>query len=95
VETIATLDRLTEHTAKGAIHLSTGIGTCALARSTVISPLRSHCEAAGGFLSVLQAPVAIKQQIDVWGYRGNAVPLMRAIKQQFDPHRLLNPDRCF
>jgi glycolate oxidase FAD binding subunit len=95
VETIALLDRSTANTAKGVIHLSSGIGACALAESDHIQPLRNHCEAAGGFLSVLQAPVAVKKQVDVWGYRGNAVPLMREIKQQFDPLGILNPGRCF
>lgn len=95
VETIALLDRSTANTANGVIHLSSGIGACALAESDHIQPLRSQCEAAGGFLSVLQAPVAVKQQVDVWGYRGNAVPLMREIKQQFDPLGILNPGRCF
>jgi glycolate oxidase FAD binding subunit len=95
VDTIELLDRSTENNAKGVIHLSSGIGACALNDAKCITPLRSHCEAAGGFLSVLQAPEAVKQKIDVWGYRGNAVPLMREIKQQFDPLDLLNPGRCF
>ncbi len=95
VATIATLDRLTDNTARGVIHLSSGIGACAIERSSDIFPLRNECETAGGYLSVLQAPEAVKRQIDVWGYRGNAVPLMRAIKQQFDPDNILNPDRCF
>jgi glycolate oxidase FAD binding subunit len=95
VETIEIIDRLTNNTAKGVIHLNSGIGACALSDANHIAPLRSHCEASGGFLSVLQAPVDVKQQIDVWGYRGNSVPLMRSIKQQFDPFDLLNPGRCF
>ena len=95
VDTIELLDRLSANTAKGVIHLSSGIGVCALSDSSNIKPLRTNCEANGGFLSVLQAPVEIKQQIDVWGYRGNAVPLMREIKQQFDPDGILNPGRCF
>jgi glycolate oxidase FAD binding subunit len=95
VDTIALLDRLTNNTATGVIHLNTGIGACTLGDFNQIKPLRSHCETAGGFLSVLQAPEAIKQQIDVWGYRGNAVPLMREIKHQFDPLGILNPGRCF
>ena len=95
VETIDLLDRLTDNTAKGVIHLNSGIGAIAISDSHHIAPLRSHCESAGGFLSVLQAPVDVKQQLDVWGYRGNAVPLMRQIKQQFDPFDLLNPGRCF
>jgi glycolate oxidase FAD binding subunit len=95
VETIELLDRATDRIAKGVIHLNSGIGACALSDARHISPLRSHCEAAGGFLSVLQAPIDVKQQIDVWGYRGNAVPLMRSIEQQFDPVAILNPGRCF
>lgn len=95
VETIELLDELSAATAKGAIHISSGIGVCALSDIRHIQPLRTNCEANGGFLSVLQAPTEIKQKIDVWGYRGNAVPLMREIKQQFDPANILNPSRCF
>jgi glycolate oxidase FAD binding subunit len=95
VATIATLDRSTDNISKGVIHLNSGIGACALSDVNHIAPLRSHCEASGGFLSVLQAPVDVKQQIDVWGYRGNAVPLMRQIKQQFDPFNILHPGCCF
>ncbi len=95
VATISILDDLTANTAKGVIHLSSGVGACAIDRATDISTLRSHCESAGGFLSVLQAPIEVKQQMDVWGYRGNAVTLMRQLKHQFDPDRILNPHRCF
>lgn len=95
VETLDDLDRSSDNRAKGVIHLNSGIGACALNDSNHIAPLRSHCEAFGGFVSVLQAPADVKQQIDVWGYRGNAVPLMRQIKQQFDPSNILNPGRCF
>jgi glycolate oxidase FAD binding subunit len=95
VETIASIDRSTNNTANAAIHLSSGIGACALSEDRHIAPLRSQCEATGGYLSVLQAPDALKQQLDVWGYRGNAVPLMRQLKHQFDPLDLLNPGKCF
>jgi glycolate oxidase FAD binding subunit len=95
VETIALLDRSTDNTANGVIHLSSGIGACALSDERHIPPLRRHCEGAGGFVSVLQAPVELKQQLDVWGYRGNAVPLMRQLKHQFDPLDILNPGKCF
>jgi glycolate oxidase FAD binding subunit len=95
VELIELLDRSTANTAKGVIHLSSGIGAFALSDTSQIQPLRTYCEANGGFLSVLQAPVDVKEKIDVWGYRGNAVPLMREIKQQFDPAGILNPGRCF
>jgi glycolate oxidase FAD binding subunit len=95
VESVELLDRLSANTSKAVIHLSSGIGACTLKDSSHIKPLRTHCEAAGGFLSVLQAPEDVKEKIDVWGYRGNAVPLMREIKQQFDPISILNPGKCF
>jgi glycolate oxidase FAD binding subunit len=95
VETIELLDRSTANTGTGVIHLSSGIGACALNDDRHITPLRSHCESAGGFLSVLQAPVELKSQLDIWGYRGNTVPLMRQLEHQFDPLGILNPGKCF
>jgi glycolate oxidase FAD binding subunit len=58
-----------------------------------ILKLRSHCEANRGFLSILQAPAALKQQVEVWGYVGNAIDLMHRLKQQFDPQSLFSPHR--
>jgi len=58
-----------------------------------IGAMRSHCENNGGFLTLLQAPKAIKQKIDVWGYTGNATSVMASIKQKFDPNSLLSPGR--
>jgi glycolate oxidase FAD binding subunit len=94
IETIASLDRSTDNSAKCVIHLKSGIGACALNDVNHIQPLRDRCEAAGGFLSVLQAPVDIKQSIEIWGYRGNSLTLMKQLKQQFDPHDILNRGRC-
>jgi len=31
--------------------------------------------------------------LDAWGAAGDALPLMRAVKQQFDPKATLNPGR--
>ena len=58
-----------------------------------IEKLRSHCQKNGGFLSLLQGPKSLKQSIDVWGYAGNALGVMRDIKDKFDPQRLLSPGR--
>lgn len=55
--------------------------------------MRSCLVTHGGFLTILEAPVTFKQQLDVWGYTGNALDLMRRIKKQFDPDNLLNPHR--
>jgi glycolate oxidase FAD binding subunit len=58
-----------------------------------IGDLRRYCEAQQGFLTVLEAPISFKQQLDVWGYSGNALNVMRGIKQQFDPKSILSPRR--
>ncbi len=54
--------------------------------------LRAHAIAAGGSLVVTRAPVELKRRIDVWG-DVDALPLMRNLKQQFDPASTLNPGR--
>jgi len=59
----------------------------------VLEWVRSHAEANGGFVSILQAPAELKQSIDVWGYTGNALQVMSDIKEKFDPHQLLSPGR--
>jgi glycolate oxidase FAD binding subunit len=42
---------------------------------------------------VERAPVAVKQQCQVWGPPGDDFALMRAIKASFDPQHRLNPGR--
>ncbi len=46
-----------------------------------------------GHAVMTAAPVALKDGIDVWGPAPPSLALMRAIKQQFDPQRILNPGR--
>lgn len=79
------------------IHASSGLGQLQLntnyANYELLEQLRSHCQQNHGFLSILDAPPAVKQQIDVWGYSGNAIKNMKAIKHQFDPQNILNPGR--
>ena len=77
------------------IHASSGIGQFQLenADRQIISKIRLHCQENNGFLTILDAPKSIKQQMDVWGYTGNAKSTMQTIKNQFDPHNILNPNR--
>lgn len=78
------------------LHLGSGLGQLVLPptiRSTQLLAARSTCQAAGGFLTVQEAPIALKQQMDIWGERGAALAMMQAIKQQFDPQRLFSPGR--
>ncbi|MEG4443593.1 FAD-binding oxidoreductase [Microcoleus sp. AT9_B5] len=77
------------------IHAGSGLGILRFETATAetLLQVRRGCEAKGGFLTVLAAPADIKQQLDVWGYTGSAIDLMRRIKQQFDPENLLSPHR--
>jgi glycolate oxidase FAD binding subunit len=90
-----TLNQLTS--AQARINLSSGVGTIRFETPDigidVLQKLRSHCNAERGYFTVLEAPIALKQTLDVWGYSGNAIEVMRRIKQQFDPHHRLSPHR--
>ena len=78
------------------IHSASGLGrficTDDLSPNHLLN-IRDICQTNGGFLSILQAPTALKQQIEVWGYAGNALNVMRSLKHQFDPQNLLSPGR--
>jgi glycolate oxidase FAD binding subunit len=97
VTTLTKLDTLTSSSGLGLIHAGSGLGLLRLDPAVVtpqtIMEMRRHCESQNGFLTVLEAPISLKQQLDVWGYSGNALNIMRGIKQQFDPKNLLSPQR--
>jgi glycolate oxidase FAD binding subunit len=59
----------------------------------VVGPLRTFAVQAQGSLVVLDAPVGVKKQVDVWGPPGKDFALMRGLKEQFDPGKILNPGR--
>jgi glycolate oxidase FAD binding subunit len=77
------------------IYTASGLGRliCVVDSPSPLLKIREICQQNGGFLSVLQAPAELKQQIDIWGYPKNALATMRSLKHQFDPHQLLNPSR--
>ncbi|KAB8183525.1 FAD-binding oxidoreductase [Microbispora catharanthi] len=55
--------------------------------------LRAHMEADGeGRVVVLAAPPEAARRLDRWG-RVGALPLMRRVKERFDPDRRLSPGR--
>lgn len=93
VEILTQLDRLTSDNGMGLVHAGSGLGLLRFERSQILQELRRSCENKGGFLTILEAPPTLKQQIDVWGYTGNALDLMRKIKKQFDSKNLLSPHR--
>lgn len=94
---IATLNKInqTKNPSLALIHAGSGLGILRLDPTTKaeILELRNWCNSQQGFCSILTAPLEIKQQVDIWGYQGNALTLMRQIKTQFDPENILNYHR--
>ncbi|GAA2357810.1 FAD-binding oxidoreductase [Nonomuraea africana] len=58
--------------------------------SGIVAALRSRLAEVGGRVSVLAAPY--EEGLDRWGEIG-ALPLMRRVKERFDPGRRLSPGR--
>ena len=55
--------------------------------------LRSRWENQPVYSTVFKTDEALKQGLDIWGPTTQPLPLMRRIKEQFDPRRTLNPGR--
>lgn len=58
-----------------------------------VAALRSALAAAGGYAVIEEAPEALRGRLDLWGPAPEALPLMRALKAQWDPRNVLNPGR--
>jgi glycolate oxidase FAD binding subunit len=54
---------------------------------------RERLAARGGSLVLVKAPPELKRAVDAWGPPGDAVGLMRRVKERFDPDRRLGPGR--
>jgi glycolate oxidase FAD binding subunit len=71
-----------------AVTQATGVG---FARVTAgLEALRAKVERMAGSLVILRQG---QPRLDAWGAGGDALPLMRALKRQFDPQGTLNPGR--
>jgi glycolate oxidase FAD binding subunit len=68
-----------------------GGGTDALAGA--VGDARKRLAGRGGSLVVLGAPLEVKRRVDVWGPVGDALPLMRRVKERFDPNGTMSPGR--
>jgi glycolate oxidase FAD binding subunit len=60
--------------------------------AAAVELLRAGIATTGGSFVALRQPKELESQ-DVWGNAGDAIALMRAVKQQFDPKSTLNPGR--
>jgi glycolate oxidase FAD binding subunit len=59
----------------------------------IVAKARAALAARQGALVIAEAPPALKRLVDVWGPPGDAIELMRRVKRQFDPDRVLSPGR--
>jgi glycolate oxidase FAD binding subunit len=94
VKLVQQLASITPHS-DGVIHIGSGIGILQLDATevSIISQIRNFCQSYNGFFSVLTAPLEIKENLDLWGYQGNALEMMQTIKHKFDPQHIFNCDR--
>lgn len=58
-----------------------------------IKKLRANAAAAGGTLVIEKAPTEVRREAEAWGDVGSTAPLMRLMKEKFDPQSLLNPGK--
>lgn len=80
-----------------AVVQATGLGTVFLKGDKdqickILKAFRKRMEAAGGSAAILGSTLAAKD-LDPWGNPGDAIPLMRALKERLDPKSTLNPGR--
>ena len=73
-----------------AVVQATGIGW--FSATAPLDALRRQIEPEHGSLIILRQAQGFPP-MDAWGEIGDALPLMRAVKQQFDPKGTLNPGR--
>jgi glycolate oxidase FAD binding subunit len=59
----------------------------------VIDGLRDALQIGRGSAVVMKCSPDLRTHVDVWGPIGDALSLMKAVKQQFDPAGILSPGR--
>lgn len=59
----------------------------------LVEGLREQVGRLGGSVVVLYAASQVRARVDAWGPVGDALPLMRRVKERFDPDRILSPGR--
>ena len=100
--TAATLETTARIAERQNIHCrlviqATGIGCIQLDGAQeelhgALQSLRDELRKSEGSLTLLQRPAGMPP-FDAWNDPGDAMPLMRAVKEQFDPRTTLNPGR--
>jgi len=81
------------HAANGIVYLRVKDEAPDESQVAVVQKWTSLAQESSGSFVVEHAPVAVKEQIEVWGPPRGDLPLMRSIKETLDPKRTLNPGR--
>ena len=79
-------------------HAGTGITFAGLSGEDdrlvdVVEEMREIRVRTGGSVVVQEAPLTIKEKLDVWGPAGDYLGLTRRVKEKFDPGYNMNPGR--
>jgi glycolate oxidase FAD binding subunit len=82
--------RVMAHAANGVVRMTVRLPD---AVAGIVGVLRPVLEARGGSFVVERASPAVKASLDVWGEIGPSFPLMRRVKEAFDPAGILAPGR--
>ena len=82
--------RFIAHAGSGVVWVSLEADPSAAAWFGKLSTL---AEEHKGHVVMAAAPPALKEGVDVWGPSPQSLAIMREIKQQFDPQRILSPGR--
>ncbi len=69
--------------------VTVGLTACAEDAAAIVEDLRARLRADGGMVVVLRGDAGLER----WGGSQPAIAVMRAVKQEFDPGRLLNPGK--
>ena len=58
-----------------------------------LAGLQSHLLGSSAHVTIMVAPPELKEGIDIWGRWPETLSVMRALKAEFDPNRIINPGR--
>jgi glycolate oxidase FAD binding subunit len=61
--------------------------------ASALARLRAGLAALEGYAVVEAVPADVRSHLDIWGAPPTTLPLMRALKNQWDPYRILNRGR--
>ena len=86
-------DKVDDDKADDDDHLSKQRSSSTLQLVSLLDWLRILVKKMNGYLVVEQIDPSVKDRIDVWGPSGGAFPLMKKLKETFDPQQVLNPGR--